>query len=447
MNQETRVLPEWKHLNVNELGLFVRGVSYRKEDAHEKPHQETIPILRATNIQNGELLLNKALIYVPMNYVKAPQYLRRGDIVVCMSSGSKHLVGKTAQLLNDWRGSFGTFCAVIRPNPEINSKYLGYYFSSPDYREFIRKKSSGININNLKPSDFDSLEIPVPSLPEQERIVARIEELFTQLDAGTAALKRAQAGLKRYKKSMLQSAYEGKLVSQCPGDEPSEKTLQRIGIKPLVIEDFKPLPVGWCWTTLGDLASLVTSGSRGWAKYYADIGDLFLRVGNFDRLTTTINLTNVVFVNAPNNSEGIRTQLKLNDILITITADVGMIGIVDAHTLQQSNKAYVNQHVGLVRLINPNFSEFIALALTTDSLQKQFQEKQYGATKKGFNLGDLKSLIIALPPLNEQERIKAEVEKRLSILQPSENILTINTLRTTRLRQSILRQAFEGKLS
>jgi type I restriction enzyme S subunit len=313
--------------------------------------------------------------------------------------------------------------ALIARGKNVLPEYALYYLSQAA-QNFIYL-SRGTTISGITKKQLKELPFPLPPLAEQERIVARIEELFTRLEAGTAALKRVQTGLKRYKGSVLKSACEGKLFGEKENGE---------------------LPEGWQWTQLGELATNVTSGSRGWAKYYTRDGDLFLRVGNFNRLTTEIDLHEIVQVNAPDTAEGIRTRLKLKDILITITADVGMVGIVDEKIMHHRKKAYINQHVGLVRLSSSDYAMYIAYALASDPLQKQFESKQYGATKKGFNLDDLKSLRIPLPPLDEQIRIVAEVERRLSVAKEIESAVEASLARTARLRQAVLKSAFEGRL-
>jgi len=141
--------PGWVWTTLGEVANFIRGVSYRKPDSQEKPAPNYVPVLRATNIQNDKLVLNQDLVFVPETYIKPEQYLRPNDIIICISSGSKRLVGKAALLEQEWRGAFGTFLAVARPNNRIEAKYLGYFFSSPYYRRTVQKSASGININNL----------------------------------------------------------------------------------------------------------------------------------------------------------------------------------------------------------------------------------------------------------------------------------------------------------
>jgi len=332
---------------------------------------------------------------------------------------------------------------VIRAKEGITTnKFICHYLNFFDFHGYV----TGTTRLKLNQGQMRRFPVFLPPIPEQERIVARIEELFTQLDAGTAALKRAQAGLKRYKACLYQNAFEGKLVNQNPSEEHSEKIIRKIGAEPYISAYLPALPDGWCWIKLGDISELVTSGSRGWAKYYSDSGDLFLRVGNFSRLSNEIKLDDIVFVNPPSDSEGMRTRISVNDILITITADVGKVGIFDERIFQNFPLAFVNQHVSLIRLKNPKLSEYISIALVSESLQKQFQSKQYGITKKGINLSDLRELVIALPPIEEQKRIASELRKRLSVTESTEQQITRNLNITSRLRESILKQAFEGKL-
>jgi type I restriction enzyme S subunit len=330
---------------------------------------------------------------------------------------------------------------VLKPLDFFNPRLLYYFLQAIELPE----KGYARHYQFLAKS-----EIPVPPLPEQERIVARIESLFTQLDAGVAALKRLQAALKRYRASVLKAACEGRLVPQDPSDEPAEELLKRIlaekGNKiPILYGEMPELPKGWALITLGELSCHITSGSRGWAKYYTEKGSLFIRVGNFNRLSKTIDLSKKIFVSPPKGPEAERTQLKINDLLITITADVGMVGVVEEATLMDG-EAYINQHVCLVRLKFPYISNFIAYTIASEIIQKQINRKQYGATKLGLNLDDIKSITLPIPPLEEQNRVVAEIERRMSVIQKLEQAVSANLKRAARLRQAILKRAFEGKL-
>src|SRR5262245_12130475 len=112
----------WVELPLGELADLIRGVSYSKVEASSTPQAGYLPVLRATNIQEGKLVLESDLVYVPQKHVKGEQRLRPGDIVIGMSSGSQELVGKAAALTRPWEGACGAFCAVARFKPGIEPK-------------------------------------------------------------------------------------------------------------------------------------------------------------------------------------------------------------------------------------------------------------------------------------------------------------------------------------
>lgn len=426
MAQEISLPKGWSWTSLGEIGKLLRGVSFPKEDVRGQPEDDLVPILRATNIQNEKLILDNELVYVPSKYVKHEQYLEVGDIVVCMSSGSKHLVGKTAQLFRGWGGSFGTFCAAIRPFPIVNANYLGFYFSSPDYRQFIRNKSAGININNLKPADFEALEIPLPPLLEQERIVAKIEALFTQLDAGTAALRRVQAGLKRYKASVLKAACEGRLV-----DSRVERRELNEG----------ELPEGWRWVTVGDIANKVTDGTHKTPKY-TNNGIPFISVNNLSE-NGVIDFTKTKYISSTEHKELIRhCSPEKGDVLLSKVGTVGLTAVIRS---ERVFSLFVN--TALIKPIQEIVdAEYLAFALRFGFLAKLFDRYISGSTQKFIGTNKISQLPIPLPPLSEQRCIVAEVERRLSVVQEIESVVEASLARTNRLRQAILKQAFEGKL-
>jgi len=223
---------EWANARIGDVCEIIRGVTYKRTQANSEPCPDVLPILRATNIQENVLKLDDDLVYVPKELVAERQHLKVGDIVVATSSGSKHLVGKAAQLKEQWVGSFGAFCTAIRPSKPLYDRYIGYYFDSPFYRKYITAKSSGVNINNLRRGDLEEIVFPLAPLDQQKSIVEEIERQFSRLDEAVANLKRVKANLKRYKASVLQAAVTGKLTEewrkQHPDVQPASKLLERI---------------------------------------------------------------------------------------------------------------------------------------------------------------------------------------------------------------------------
>jgi type I restriction enzyme S subunit len=166
-------------------------------------------------------------------------------------------------------------------------------------------------------------------------------------------------------------------------------------------------------------------------------------MGNLDHGTIRLDLREVQHVQPPAGAEGSRTRVREGDILVSITAELGMTALVPENV----GEAYVNQHVALLRLVGGLTPAYIAWFVASErGGQVQLREMKRGATKLGLGLDDLRSVTVPLPPLAEQLRIVAEVERRVSIIEDLEATVEANLKRAERLRQSILKRAFEGKL-
>ena len=159
----------------------IRGVSYKSTDSVDKPQEGYVPLLRANNINNGKINFEN-LIYVKKDKVKESQYLKKGDILICTSSGSKELVGKAGLIIKDTNATFGAFCKVIRLKECCNNNYFNYYFQSNYYKSMIQKSSNGVNINNLKAEDFDNLSVNILSYEIQENISNKLDKVQNIID-------------------------------------------------------------------------------------------------------------------------------------------------------------------------------------------------------------------------------------------------------------------------
>ena len=197
---------DWVECEAEQLGELIRGINYKKPQSSDSHQKGYLPILRANNIKSNTLNFDD-LKHVEEGLVKPVQKILKGDIVFAMSSGSKHLVGKSGQAQSDYQGSFGAFCSVFRPNENIDSNFIQFYFHSGSFRRIISNTSKGSNINNLKREHLLNAIIPLPSIFEQRAIVAKIEELFSDLDKGVADLKKAQDQLKVYRQAVLKKAF------------------------------------------------------------------------------------------------------------------------------------------------------------------------------------------------------------------------------------------------
>lgn len=160
---------------LGEIADVIRGVSYGADEAVGAPTAGYVPVLRAGNIQ-GELRLDEDLVWVPSERVSASQRIQAGDIVMCTSSGSADVVGKTARARADWDGSYGAFCAGIRVRPKIaDAAFLHHFLGSPTFKAWTQR-SAGANIKNIRKSELEEFKVPLPPLVEQKRIAAILEK-------------------------------------------------------------------------------------------------------------------------------------------------------------------------------------------------------------------------------------------------------------------------------
>ena len=167
-------------------------------------------------------------------------------------------------------------------------------------------------------------------------------------------------------------------------------------------------PVHWKVTRLKSLTSFVTSGSRGWAAHYSDTGALFLRIGNLSRKSIELDMQDIQRVDPPSGAEGRRTRVQPDDVLISVTANIGSVGVVP----RDIEEAYVNQHIALTRP-RPNIvsSRWVAYFLASFSGQLQFQQLQNGGTKVGLGLEDVQNLQVLLPSYTKQLAIVSFIDK------------------------------------
>ena len=292
--------------------------------------------------------------------------------------------------------------AYAKESHGVTTQYMYYYMML--MKSKLISMGKGGTQKNISQTVLNSLDVIVPPIPEQERIVSQIEESLSQLDSAVETLKKTKQQLEVYRQAVLKEAFAS-------FDE---------------------------YTTIRKSTSIVTSGSRGWAKYYSTTGAAFIRIGNLNHEDVSISFEDLKFVDIPDNAEGIRSRLEPLDILISITADLGSIGLVP----QDINEAYINQHIAMVRLKNKKQSEFIAWYLRSDLGQKELLKNKRGAGKLGLGLDDIRDSLIPVVSDETAKVVVAQIEDKLSVCASIEQTVNQSLQQAEALRQSILKQAF-----
>ena len=309
-------------------------------------------------------------------------YLSDGEYVLLGEDGAPFLdpFAKKAYLIKG-KGWVNNHAHVLKS--KLNNKFLCYYLNQVDYNGLV----TGTTRYKLTQAAMKRILVPTPDLVEQERIVSKIEELFSRLDASVAELKTAKEKLKVYRQAVLKEVFTG-------------------------LSNKRPIR---------EMTSIVTSGSRGWAKYYSNSGAKFIRIGNLTRDSIKIDLSEPQYVSPPVNAEGARTKLQPNDVLVSITADLGSIGLVT----EVVGGAYINQHIALVRFKNSEQSEFMAWYLRSDWGQKDLLKNKRGAGKLGLGLNDIRDAKVPVVSDEQAKTIVFEISGRLSVCDSIEQ--TIDT--------------------
>ncbi len=198
----------WPRVPLGEVCDFIRGVTFKKAQASYEVRDDHVPVLRAGNI-NEVLDLEHDLIWVPCALVSEDQYLRTGDVVVCMSSGSPKVVGKSAMVIGAWHGTAGAFVGIIRPRECVSATYLSHWLRSPAFAEWRDSQARGANIQNLRWSQLAHVEIPLPPLSEQRRIAARLEEQMAHVARARAGAEGQLATIDAMPAALLREAFKG----------------------------------------------------------------------------------------------------------------------------------------------------------------------------------------------------------------------------------------------
>lgn len=183
---------------------------------------------------------------------------------------------------------------------------------------------------------------------------------------------------------------------------------------------------------VADVCPFITSGSRGWARYYSSSGSVFFRISNMTRGCVRPDWSDTKFVNAPNDAEAERTKVAINDVLVSVTAELGLVTLVDG----DFPETHVNQHIAILRpdqsLVSPRF---LAYYLASDSGMRQFQRLNDQGAKAGLNLVSVGDLELPGLPLAEQDRL-ADILQRVA---RGEAAATVRREELVKLRRSLLR--------
>jgi type I restriction enzyme, S subunit len=459
----------WVRTTLGEMCL-INPRAFRKPLEYDQPIS-FVP-MAAVEAGTGRMDVSQVRPYGEVRKGYTP--FSEGDILFakitpCMENGKIAI----AQGLTNGAGCGSTEFHVLRPRADIPGKLVMYYLLQKNFRKNAQRQMAGTAGQLRVPAWFvTDADFPLPPLPEQHRIVAEIEKHFTRLDAAVASLQRARANLRRYRASVLKVACEGKLVpteaelARAEGRqyEPTSVLLERILEERRArwdsqekrrgkyrepqspdIANLPELPEGWVWARAEQL--LTESPANGISIKGSDEppGVPVLRLSAMS--DNGFDFGDRKYMPIPPK---VAESLTIHEGEFFVSRGNGSIHLVGRGTLTQATDDTVVFPDTMIRLrlINiPEVRQFINRIWPSGLVRGQIERT--ARTTAGIykiNQRDIESFVIPLPPLAEQRRIVAEVERHLSVIQAAQNMVEANLKRAERLRQSILQQAFHGKL-
>ncbi len=397
----------WKKVKLGEVIAIRRGLTYKKDD---EVGYSTKIVLRSNNVNLSTHLFDyDDLKYLRLDFdIPNDKYIRSGELLMCMSNGSKAHLGKVALYEGeDDIYAFGGFMSAISHNELVISKFLYYALITSKFKEYIKTLSAGANINNLKVKDIETYSIELPSLDEQHHIVELLDAEFAKIDAIKAnAEKQLQ-----YAKDLFQSALKDLLT-------PKE---------------------GWTLSCIGDIAD-IRGGKRvpkGYKFELEPTEHIYIRVSDFNNLGT-IDTCKLVYISDEVYEQIKRYIITDEDVYISIAGTIGKAGIIPS----ELNGANLTENACRLVLNGKVYKRFIYYYTLLNSFKERLRQLTKTGSQPKLAITRLATAAIAYPNIEEQK----EIVKLLDLIIVKLDNLQSNYEKTITLcndlKQSILKDIF-----
>jgi type I restriction enzyme S subunit len=402
MSEEKEIPKGWTIAKLGEIADYYNGRAFKPSEWEKSG----LPIVRIQNLNNEKMKYNYTSRIFEEKYK-----IVRGDLLFAWSASLGVFIWDKG---NAWLNQH-----IFKVVPKIvcDKKFLFYTLKITIAA--LYEKTHGSGMVHITKGKFESTAIPLPPLPEQHRIVAKIEELFSSLDKGIESLKTAQAQLKVYRQAVLKWAFEGKLTN--PNVKDGE------------------LPEGWKWKKISEISNVVRGGSprpAGDPKYY--YGTIpFLKVAD---LTKDNKIYLTTFEHTIKEA-GLHKTRQIEPDTLLLTNSGATLSVPKICRI----KATIND--GIAAFLNLDKRSLQYLYYYWLSKTKELRTINQGAAQPNLNTEIIKNYKVAIPStFEEQQRIVSEIESRLSVCDKIEESIATALQQAEALRQSILKKAFEGKL-
>lgn len=427
---EVGVIPEgWSIASLGDLGRCIRGVSYKPEHLMQETGEGVTTLLRSNNIKNDRVNFDDVQ-FVAGCKISEDQLARPFDIAICMSNGSKALVGKsgvvtTAHLARHPRLTVGAFCAIYRSPVQ----YTAQIFKSQFFQSSIDVQLAGSAINNLKGSDIEGIRFPLPPLEEQQKIAAILTAVDDKLDVIARQIEATQT----LKQGLMQTLFSRGVGTQnadgrwVPHAEFKDSELGEI-------------PATWVPTTLGAVCdgALQTGpfGSQLHADEYQDEGVPVLMpkdlVGCRARVATAARISST-------RAEGLsKHKVFVGDLLFSRRGDVTRFALID----EKSEGALCGTGCLKARPSAAHSSAFLAQLLQLDVVRAWLEQNAVGQTMPNMNTGILSSLPLVVPV---DRREQDEIARILDSIDSKLQVLAVKQSHFAKLKRGLMQKLLTGE--
>ena len=401
----------WNTKTLGDVCDFLRGLTYAKSD--EVAVSNNI-VLRATNIDLETHLLDLTELKYINDKVAVPsgKKVRKGSLLICTASGSKSHLGKVALIDDDYDFAFGGFMGMLTPCSELAPKFLFHLMTSGAYKDFIAALSDGANINNLKFSDLQRFVVPVPPLPEQQRIVAILDEAFEAIAAARTNAEQNRQNARALFDTFLNAVYLGGDAGAWP--------LRRLG-------------------DVFDIGSSKRIHERDWSPsgvpFYG--GKEIVKLAKFGHAVSNAYISEQMYQDFASKYD----MPKAGDILITARGTIGV-----GYVVKRSDKFYYKDgNIISMRAKEAANPHYLLYAFRSNALADQLGVLS-GTTVTHLPLEKAKKLLLRMPEIGIQDAVVKRIMKFEAETQRLESLYQRKIAALDELKQSLLQQAFSGQL-
>ncbi len=425
---EKALPPGWKWVKLGEIAKWGSGGTPKSTNIEY--YDGDIPWLTIGDLTDGDVYFSEKKITENGLKNSSAKLLNRECVLIAMYGSIGKLGINKIPLATNQAIAF-----TEKLNATVSNKFLFFYLFH--IRSKLHSIGKGGTQKNISQTVLKQVDFPLPSLPIQQNIVSKIEELFSELDKGVESLKTAQQQLKTYRQSVLKWAFEGKLTR-----EEGRGKREELPMAAEQTEDYlTDLPEGWRWVKLKEIALEITDGDHQ-PPPKTSTGVPFITISNIDKHTNKIDFSKTFSVSSTYYGK-LKNNRKpsIGDILYTVTGSFGIPILIDFE-----KEFCFQRHVGLIRPLTSVNQRWLYYLLQSQLIYNQAKKTATGTAQKTVALNSLRNFIIPMCPYEEQQTITMAIETRLSVADKMEESIFQSLQQAEALRQSILKRAFEGRL-